>query len=75
MGAAITGYKLWVDAGNDFSSDFVLVSSYNGQDTTFTSVAADLLVTGRVYRFRTTATNLVGDSDFSPEVIVGLGGP
>lgn len=73
-GAPITGYKLWVDAGDDFSSTFTEVASFNGQDLVFTSSALDDgLTTGKVYRFKTCATNEYGDSFFSQEVIVGVG--
>lgn len=33
----------------------------------------DGLITGKVYRFKTSAINEYGDSDFSFEVIVGVG--
>lgn len=53
-GSPITGYKLWVDAGDDFTSTFTQVPSYNGHDVEFTSDAAlDGLVTGLTYRFKT----------------------
>ena len=48
--------------------------SYNGKDVLFTSNATlDGLVTGKSYRFKTQAVNQYGDSDFSFEVIVGVG--
>lgn len=73
-GSPITGYKLWVDAGDDFSSDFTQVPSYNGQDVEFTSdFDLDGLVTGSTYRLKSQATNEYGDSEFSFEVIVGVG--
>ena len=72
-GSQIIYYNLWVDAGDDFSSDFRKVPSYNGQDLEFTSIVTDSLYTGIVYRFKTSATNEYGDSAFSFEVIVGVG--
>lgn len=73
-GSPITHYKLYVDEGDDFTSSFSEVPSYNGQDVEFTSNAAlDGLVTGKTYRFKTCAVNEYGDSDFSFEVIVGVG--
>ena len=48
--------------------------SYNGKDVLFTSNATlDGLVTGKTYRLKTQAVNQYGDSDFSFEVIVGVG--
>lgn len=72
-GSPIISYNLWVDAGDDFSSGFRKVPSYNGQDLEFNSIVTDSLYTGVVYRFKTSATNEYGDSDFSYEVIVGVG--
>lgn len=62
---------MYVDAGDDFTSAFNAVASYNGQDTTFTTDVTDGLVTGKVYRFKMTASNDFGESDYSYEVIVG----
>ena len=74
QGSPITGYKLWVDAGDDFTSSFREVTSYNGWDVEFTTDAViDLLVTGKTYRFKTQASNAFGDSEYSYEVIVGVG--
>jgi hypothetical protein len=73
MGSPITSYKLYVDVGDDFTSDFTLVASYDGQSLEHTSTVDDLLITGRVYRLKTVATNEFGDSDYSQEVIIGLG--
>jgi hypothetical protein len=71
-GSPILGYRLWADAGNDFSSQFTEVPSYNTHDTLFTSIPTDL-TPGATYRFKTTAYNVYGDSDFSYEIIVGVG--
>ena len=73
-GSPITKYKLWVDAGDDFTSQFRQVPSYDGQSVIFTSnQTMDGLLTGKTYRLKTCATNVYGDSDFSFEVIVGVG--
>lgn len=73
-GSPILQYKLWVDQGDDFSSTFTQVASYDSSSALFTTDAAtDGLITGKVYRFKTTAGNVYGDSDFSKEVIVGIG--
>jgi hypothetical protein len=68
-GSPITGYKLFVDSGDDFTSSYSQVLAYNSQ----ISYAVTGLVTGKVYRFITCAINLYGDSNFSLEVIAGLG--
>jgi hypothetical protein len=73
MGSPITGYKLYVDAGDDFTSEFTEVASYDGQILEHTTTVDDLLITGREYRLKTVATNENGDSEFSLEVIIGLG--
>jgi hypothetical protein len=73
MGSPITSYKLYVDAGDDFTSEFTLVASYDGQSLEHTTTVDDKLVTGRVYRLKTSTVNEYGDSDFSLEVIIGLG--
>jgi hypothetical protein len=73
-GSPITGYKVFVDAGDNFSSSFTEVASYNGEDAVFTThPSLDNLVQGKVYRFKTKATNVYGDSEFSNEVIIGIG--
>jgi len=73
-GSPISSYRLWVDGGNDFTTSFTEVASYNGQDVEFTSdEALDGLVTGKTYRFKTQASNEYGSSEYSYEVIVGVG--
>jgi hypothetical protein len=63
-----------VDAGDDFSSDFTKVASYTSNALTHTvDVAQDNVETGKIYRFKTTATNDFGESDYSQEVIIGVG--
>jgi hypothetical protein len=57
---------LFVDAGDDFSSQFTQLTNYDGVSTTYTATTVDdLLQTGKVYRFISAANNAYGDSDFS----------
>jgi len=73
-GSPITSYKLFVDAGDDFSSDYAEIGRYDGTSTTFDpNVDEDGLVNGKIYRFVLRATNSFGDSAASFELIAGLG--
>lgn len=72
-GSPITGYKLLVDLGDDFSSTFTEVASYDSELTYTVTVITDSLVTSKVYRFVTVATNAYGDSEYSLQMIAGLG--
>jgi hypothetical protein len=75
-GTPVIGYKIFRDAGNDFTTSYVQMTSYDGMSSTFTAtVANDGLVTGRIYRFVYVATNSLGDSDYSNELISGVGAP
>lgn len=56
-GSPITGYKLFADSGDDFSSSFVQITNYDGLSATYSTQEADGFVLGKVYRFRTCATN------------------
>jgi len=50
--------------------------SYDGTSASFTgTVASDGLITGRIYRFVYVATNSLGDSEYSNELIAGVGAP
>jgi len=50
------------------------MTKYDGSSSTFTAtVADDGLVTGRIYRFVYVATNSLGDSEYSNELISGVG--
>lgn len=52
------------------------MTSYDGQSSTFTAtVATDGLETGKIYRFVYVATNSLGDSAYSNEMIAGIGAP
>ncbi len=73
-GSPITRHKLFRDAGNDFTSTFVPVSNYLGiADSYSVTVTPDGLVAGRIYRFVFVATNALGDSEYSNELIAGVG--
>jgi hypothetical protein len=75
-GTPVIGYKIFRDAGNDFTSSYVQMTSYDGMSSTFTAtVASDGLVSGRIYRFVYVATNSLGDSEYSNELISGVGAP
>jgi hypothetical protein len=50
-----------------------LAGTYDGTSSTYTTVAADALVTGMVYRFVYVAHNLYGDSAYSNPLIAGFG--
>lgn len=70
----MTSYSLYVDAGDDFDSDFTQVMSYTDNSLThIVDVSQDQVETGKIYRFKTTASNQYGESDFSQEIIVGVG--
>jgi hypothetical protein len=72
----VIDYKIYRDAGNDFTSSYVEMTSYDGQSSTFTAtVLKDGLINGRIYRFVYVATNALGDSDYSNEMIAGIGAP
>ena len=73
-GSPITGYQLLVDSGNDFNSEFTEITRY----TTFTSpftltILDDDLDISNVYRVVFQSKNIYGLSDYSLELIVGLG--
>ena len=73
-GSPIIQHELYVDQGDDFSSQFEKIVSFDGHSLVFTTDSEnDGLVTGKTYRFKTLATNRYGASDFSFEMIVGLG--
>lgn len=72
-GSPVTGYKLLVDSGDDFSSSFNPIASYNSELNFIATVLTDSLVVGRTYRFVAVATNMYGDSEYSLELIAGMG--
>jgi len=73
-GSAVTAYKLYRDDGDDFTSSHTLLGNYDGSSLTYSAtVGSDGLVSGRVYRFTYVATNAIGDSLPSNELIAGVG--
>lgn len=57
-GTPVTEYKLFRDAGNDFTSSYTEITRYDGSSSTFTmTVADDGLVNGKIYRFVYVAHN------------------
>lgn len=73
-GSPITLYKLYHDAGDDFTSSYTILGGYDGVSTTYVATTAtDLLVTGTIYRFVYVATNSYGDSVYSNPLIAGFG--
>jgi len=75
-GTPVLRYKIYRDAGNDFTSNYVEMTSYDGQSSTFTAtVLNDDLVNGKIYRFVYVANNALGNSDYSNEMIAGIGAP
>jgi len=73
-GTPVIRYKVYRDAGDDFTSSYVEMTSYDGQSSQFTAtVAADNLVTGKIYRFVYVAANSLGNSAYSNEMIAGIG--
>lgn len=73
-GTPVIKYRLFKDAGDDFSSSFTEVTRYLGHESVFTvTTTDDGLALGKIYRFVYVATNSLGDSAFSNELIVGLG--
>jgi len=75
-GTPVLRYKIYRDAGNDFTSSYVEMTSYDGQSSIFTAtVLNDGLVNGKIYRFVYVANNALGNSDYSNEMIAGIGAP
>jgi len=73
-GTPITNYELWVDAGNDFGSEFSKLSQYANNELIFEAVAeAGILESGRVYRFKTRTQNDIGYSEFSEHSYIAFG--
>jgi len=73
-GTPVLRYKVFRDAGNDFTSSYVEMTSYDGLSSTFkATVANNGLVNGKIYRFVYVAMNSLGDSEYSNELISGVG--
>lgn len=75
-GSRIALYELWIDAGNDLSSDFHKATTYDGIALTHTLTAADDSIgpPGALFRLKYRAKNVDGQfSEFSKELIFALG--
>jgi hypothetical protein len=73
-GTIITGYEIYVDAGNDFTSNFNIMPAYDGTSTIYGATnTVDFLILGRTYRFKTRSKNVIGFSDFSEESYIAYG--
>jgi hypothetical protein len=73
-GASISAYELERDDGDDFTSSFTKLTTYNGKDLQYGATnSVDGIVIGKVYRFRYRAINIVGLSDWSEEAYIAFG--
>lgn len=73
-GDPVTGYKLYRDAGDDFTSGWTELTNYDGSSSSYAAdTTNDGLVAGRVYRFVYVASNSIGDSEVSNDLIAGVG--
>lgn len=69
QGLPITAYKLYKDSGS-LDSTFTMFSELDATDESFTGlVTIDGLNAGNIYRFTSTAINLIDESDDSFEVL------
>jgi len=73
-GSPILGMELLRDAGDNYTSAFVNVTGYNGQDLTYSfTVATDGVVAGKTYRITTRSKNAIGYSSNSTITYVAFG--
>jgi hypothetical protein len=72
-GSDIIKYELWVDAGNDFNSDYHKIEGFDGLRNYYVASDADGLVVGEKYRFICRSLNIIGFSDFSTEGYISFG--
>lgn len=64
-GTPIASYELWVDDGNDFTSEFHQVTGYTDNAIIYQATVADSLTHGKTYRFISRSVNEIGASEFS----------
>lgn len=72
-GTALLGTELWRDAGDDFSSVFVLVAGYDGASPTYGLTAVDGMAPGKTYRLKSRSFNAIGASVDSIAAYVAFG--
>lgn len=76
LGSPVLTYSLFINEGID-GSDFYEVTDYDGISQTYQFNSGDIvgsftLVTGRIYRIKTVASNSIDTSEDSEELLVGL---
>jgi hypothetical protein len=65
--------ELWRDAGDDYSSAWTQVASYDGQASTYSfTVATDSMADGKIYRMKTRTKNAIGYSDYSLDAYIAF---
>lgn len=73
-GDTIELYELWVDAGDDFTSEFTKLSGYSNNAMVYLATSqVDGLVDGKTYRFISRSKNPVGYSDYSSYGYIAFG--
>lgn len=73
-GSPISGYELWADEGDNFTSDFRLIASLSAFELTYSATELnDSLVKGKTYRFISRALNEIGYSEYSIYSYIAFG--
>ena len=73
-GSLISRYELWVDSGDDFTSDFNIIDGYyDGASLIYDASENDGLVIGKTFRFISRSVNEIGYSEFSVASYIAFG--
>lgn len=73
-GSPITHYELYVDLGDDYTSDFTLLTTLDSSTSTYSAKVEDGLVRAKYYRFMTRAINEIGlYSEYSRFAYIAFG--
>jgi hypothetical protein len=72
-GTPIASYELWVDDGDDYTSDFHQVSGYTSNAIIYQATVDDGLTSGKTYRFISRSVNEIGASDYSVYGYIAFG--
>jgi hypothetical protein len=73
-GSPITYYELYVDMGDDYASDFTLLTTLDSSTSTYSAKVEDGLVRAKYYRFMTRAKNEIGlYSEYSRFAYIAFG--
>lgn len=73
-GAPVKFYELWVDAGDDYTSEFRQLTNYADNALIYQATQIkDGLLPGRTYRFISRTRNSVGYSEFSIYSYIAFG--